>query len=277
MNTSSDKHDMMNYMHNHGSMSSLYYDDDLIGGAMFSLSNLNLDGRKQGIFESSYIMYVMADMTDPLFSSCYFQRLSAMDIPKSEQVKMKPHITMMEVHINKRNSNYKYIVDSQRNTNPILENKFLEKYYNISPQMYMSSNKNDYAMMGEYFTKKYNASNPLHVTEMRMVLYKYLEGLLGQSTRTTKKSSDGTTYYIYSYEGKELIGIPEYYHGKGVWEPHLSFIKMDKLYKLNPYLHGQFRQNGISILTDKMKHTQSIDNINMAMHFNRLRISTSKA
>ena len=71
-----------------------------------------------------------------------------------------------------------------------------------------------------------------------------------------------------------MIAIPEYYHGKGVWEPHLSLIKLNNIQKSNITLYNLYQENGTIALINKLRGVKgTIDNLNMSIHFNSLRFS----
>jgi len=127
--------------------------------------------------------------------------------------------------------------------------------------------------MGDFVAKIYNATNPIYITHFRTSFYKYLESFLGKSTRRyIKTASKG--YYVYSYRGKDLIAIPEYYHGKGVWTPHLSLIKLDKIQRSNPNLYNAYEKSGVSALIRALAGSRgSLDHFNMSRHFNIFEIS----
>ena len=88
------------------------------------------------------------------------------------------------------------------------------------------------------------------------------------------KSIRESNYFIYSYNGKPLIAVPEYYHGKGKWKPHMSIVKLDKINRSNPSLYLLYQKYGINALIKPLlKAKGQIETLNMSYHFRSLRIS----
>lgn len=226
---------------------------------------------KQNIFKTNYKVYLIADATAYKMTNYYFDRLTSLGIHKKDQSMMKPHITLMEIIVNGENPDHKYIVDAYGQINTSLRELLNTKYQQLSPQMYINSNKQDYEIMGDFLAKIYKSTNSYYITDFRIAFYKYLEIMLGKSTRNVILFGD-KKYFIYSYNGKELMAIPEYYHGKGQWKPHISIIKLDKISKSNPSLFGAYQKYGvISLIKELLKVKGSIDQLNMSYHFNSLR------
>ena len=179
----------------------------------------------------------------------------------------------MEIEVNRANPYHKYIVDAYGQINGILRDLLTIKYNQISGNIYLKSKKGVYNIMGDFMAKVYKTNNPTYITDLRMVLYKYLEVMLGKSNRKVK-IRDNKKYFVYSYRGKDLIAIPEYYHGKGKWTPHLSLIRLDKIKKSNILLYRNYQKYGIKELIMALRGVKgSLDNLNMSYHFNTLRIS----
>ena len=224
-------------------------------------------------FTNSHRIYIIANGTDANLRASYFARLDKLKISKYEQSKLKPHITMMEIDINMSNPDHRVIIDSYKNIHPSLRN-LLNMYYNqLSPQMYLTSGKGNYEIMGDYLAKVYQCTNSQYVTYFRMAFYKYIEKFLGKGTRSSTVIN-GKKYYIYNYKGKDLMAIPDYYHGKGVWVPHLSLIKLSKIKQYNPLLYSNYKTFGISALINALSGVMgSLHQLNMSYHFNTLLFS----
>lgn len=229
--------------------------------------------KSNNVFNSLYKLYLIADATDNNLINNYHARLDKLKISKFEQMKMKPHISMMDIQINKANPDHRYIIDANGHMVNKLKHILTVKYHQLSPQMYLTSKKGKYQIMGEFMAKVYTAVNSSYITQFRMSFYKYLEHHLGLAKRSVKYVN-GKKYYVYSYNNRELIAIPDYYHGKGIWTPHLSLIKLDKIQKYNPQLYYAYQKNGINALIYALAGVKgSLDHINMSLHFNSLRIS----
>jgi len=249
------------FIHNAFTNNELINNDDLIGGA------------KKGVFTNSATMYILADATDPSLIKHYFNRLDRLGISLQNQSRIKPHISLMEIHINKSNSDHKILIDSNGSLNPQLLRIMQQQYAAINPQMYIISKSGDYEIMGDFMAKVYTSNNSNYITQFRIAFYKYIERLLGKGSRKHVTIAN-KNYYVYSYRGKNLIAIPDYYHGKGVWKPHLSLVKLDKIQQSNPTLYNTYKQFGINALINALRGVKgSLNQLNLSYHFNKLRIT----
>jgi hypothetical protein len=228
---------------------------------------------KKNIFKSNYKVFLIADATAFKMTQYYYNRLSILGINKEEQKNIRPHMTLMELSINREHPDHKFIVDAYGQINTTLRELLNTKYEQLSPQMYINSKKYDYEILGDFLAKVYVASNSSYITEFRMALYKYLEIMLGKSTRKVF-IFDNKKYYVYSYNDKPLIAVSEYYHGHGTWKPHISIAKLDKINRSSPSLYLLYQKYGITALIKPLlKAKGQIESLNMSYHFRSLRIS----
>lgn len=226
-----------------------------------------------GYFKSGYKTYLIADVTDQRLRSGYFSRLHRLGISKQTMENIKPHITLMEIIVNRANPDSKYIIDGYGQMVPVLKALLDTKYNQLKNNMRITSSKGRYSVMGDFMAKVYRASDNTHITSFRMVLYSYLSIMLGRFRRK-KITYDGKGYYVYLYNNKELIAVPDYYHGKGNWTPHMSLIRLDKVQKDNLILYNAYKRQGLSVLVNALHGSSgSIDNLNLATHFGVLRTS----
>jgi hypothetical protein len=125
----------------------------------------------------------------------------------------------------------------------------------------------NYDMKGQnvghkFLSKMYIANNPTQISEFRTAFYKKLQSLLNIphtvkkpfSTRS-EKDSKGLDYVIYMYQGKDFFAVPNYYHGIGIWTPHLSILSEAELATCNEQLNKQYQISGIKCLVDAMAGT----------------------
>lgn len=252
--------------------------EDMITSEAYLTESNNMHGglikvKRKGVFNSTYKMYIIADATDKTLINSYYSRLNKLGIPRFDRTNIRPHITLMEILVNRNHPDYKYIVDEYGQINNTLRDLLAMKYKQLSPQMYLKSRSGSYNIMGDFMAKVYKATNSRYITDFRLVLYKYLEMLLGKGTRKVK-NIDGKKYFYYKYNGMELIAIPDYYHGKGNWTPHLSLIKLDKLRKSNNKLYNIYLKHGLNSLIYSLKGSKgSLTNVNLSYHFSILRVS----
>ena len=216
---------------------------------------------------------MIADATDPSLIKHYFNRLDKLGIDRDIQEHIIPHISLMELYINMDNPDHKIIINNDGSINSKLLQIMKQQYLTINPQMHIVSKTGKYEIMGDFMAKVYTAVNSDYITQLRIVFYKYIESILGDFSRKSIIISN-KKYYVYSYGGRELIAIPHFYHGKGVWKPHLSLIKMSKLQLSNPVLYSSYEQYGINVLIDALRGVKgSMNQLNLARHFNSFRIT----
>ena len=228
-------------------------------------------------FKNTYRMYMIAEATDPKLIKNYRYRQKKLGMKGSKNV---PHITMMHIHINSDNPDHLHLVNKAGRTNHLFQKLIEKKYNQISNEIYLKSSNTFYDIMGDFFAKVYvHDGDRKQITDFRMVLYRYLEMYLGKFTKREKVDIDGRVFFVYSYNGRELIAVPEYYHGIGVWTPHLSIIKLTHLRKYNPQLCEEFEEDEYDpdTLINTMKGVKgSMSYLNLGMHFNKIGISVKK-
>ena len=241
--------------------------------------NINKKDRANEIFKffkNTYRMYMIADATDDGLKANYQNRQEALGI-KSKNV--KPHITMMHIHVNADNPDHLHLLTKAGNINPIFKKLMEKKYYHMAPSVYLRSTNSSYDIMGEFFAKVYlHDGEKKQITDFRMILYLYLQMFLGEFKREYH-DIDGRVFHVYSYNGRELLAVPEYYHGVGVWTPHVSIAKLSKIKRKNPDLYDKLESNKFDsqILIDELKGVRgSMNYLNLGMHFNKLSLSAKK-
>lgn len=231
-----------------------------------------------GYFDKTIRMYFIAECTNEKMVDSYTYSQNKLNI----RTKFKsPHITMMHIHINALNSDHKLLVEHNK-VNSMFKKIIELKYIDLSKNMKLESS--GYDMMGEFFAKTYRSSSNSNsnITDFRMVLYLYLQIFLGKSIRI-KKTINDRTFYVYSYKNRELIAVPEYYHGKNIWSPHVSITKLDIIKTYNPNLYKlldrAYKYDSIKgvtrVLSSQIKNAdRALDRIHMAKDFAKISIST---
>ena len=224
-------------------------------------------------FKNTYRMYMIAEATDPKLQQNVENRREKLGVHSTSV----PHITMMHIHINADNPDRRFLVDGSGRVNQVFSKLMKNKYDQISDGIYLKSSQSYLDLMGDFFAKIYvNEGDPKIITDFRMTLYLYLELYLGRFTKRERIDIDGRVFFVYSYKGNELLAIPEYYHGIGVWTPHLSLIKLPTLKIQNPILYKKFEDSDYdpNVLIDAMKGVKgSISYLNMGKHFSKLVLS----
>jgi hypothetical protein len=182
------------------------------------------------------------------------------EILTGQPPKQPPHMTLFEIHWNESHPHAQYIRDQlfrgTQYTRQILQNiHFLFSNLRFESSSIGSQGHaiGDYKLFGpnnDFLVRRYTpvSINPTMsvqelVTQFRLSIYTLIKQLLQQynvtlsSTYTTIQNG-GVTFYVYSDSNNiPLYGIPDYYYGKGIWEPHISVAK------LTPQLATAYSQN----------------------------------
>jgi hypothetical protein len=233
---------------------------------------IELNGGANNIFKTSAIIFMLADATDRSVITNFYARIAKLKISQLLLKGVRPHISLMKVIINTENPDHRILI-SGKHLNPYLQLMMTRQYNAVSKMIYITSQRGEYEIMGDFFAKVYTASNTNYITQFRMAFYKYIEGYLGKGHRRVIIINN-EKYYMYSYRGRDLLAIPDYYHGKGIWKPHMSIIKLDKIQKSNPRLYSQYLRYGKATLVNALAGVKgSLSSLNLRNHFNNLRIS----
>lgn len=234
----------------------------------------NQEGGGSPVFQNGAVMYMLGNMTNPVLRQEINERVKRLGVTQSDIDRLKPHISLMEIHINKSNSKHNILIGLDNKINESLRQIMKQTYDALSPRMFLQSESGKYAVMGDYFAKVYTALDPKYITELRMTFYRYLEKHFISFTKHTR-IVNGKTYVVYVYDGEELIAVPDYYHGRGNWTPHLSLTKISKI---SPVLYAEYNKNkDIRVLVNALSgvKTGSINQINMYNDFRGFRATVS--
>lgn len=238
------------------------------------LQTRQIGGASRTVFTNMCRLYILADITDVKIIRNFHDRLKNLGLSKTDQSKSKPHITLMEVIVNRSHPSSHLLLDANGKVMSQLSSYLEQCYAAVSPQMYLTSKKGKYEIMGDFMAKVYTANNTSYITDFRINLYRYIEALIGKGRRRIV-IIDNKRYFMYTYHGKDLIAVPEYYHGKGVWKPHLSLIKLERIKKLNPRLYDLYIIHGVTAIVDALRGSKgSVDHLNMSLHLSSLRITS---
>ena len=233
-----------------------------------------LKGGANNIFRNNSTIFLLADATDPVVINNIYARIAKLKISHNLLKGVRPHFSLMQIIVNTANPDHKILMFG-KNINPHLRIVIDIQYNRITPQIYISSPKGGYEIMGDFFAKVYTQTNAEYITLFRKQIYKYIEGFLGKGQRRLAIVNN-IKYFVYSYRGRDLLAVPEYYHGNGIWKPHLSIIKLDKIQKSNPKLYAQYLRYGISALVNALSGVKgSISTFNIRRHFGALRITVN--
>ncbi|VBB18406.1 hypothetical protein YASMINEVIRUS_869 [Yasminevirus sp. GU-2018] len=231
--------------------------------------------RRTDAFPNTRTMYIVADATDQTLIKYFFARMDMLGISANDRKGVKPHISLMEVQINVANPAHTVLLDATTGrVSSVLERFMIQHYASVSPQMYIESIKGNYEIMGDFIAKVYTSQNPTYITAFRVGFYKFIESYLGKGVRSVTMINN-KKFFVYSYKGTPLIAVPEYYHGVGVWKPHLSLVRLDKIQNSNPSLYSAYQEkNDVDVLVNALRGVRgSIDSLNMGQHFDSLRIT----
>jgi hypothetical protein len=142
------------------------------------------------------------------------------------------HMTIFQAYVNKSHKKYKMLFDEKGNIKSNLKEPVEKAFMKAARGIQLESEYGIYKKFNDYLVKEYKASNQELISEPRKAFYIAIVNLIGKSKCEDKVIND-IKYKLYSYDGDVLLAVPEYYHGIGVWTPHVSIIhikNMDESY-----------------------------------------------
>lgn len=123
----------------------------------------------------------------------------------------------------------------------------------------MTQQQGVYKKMGHYFTKPFTIiSGPesiREITNFRKLFYTKLIAYLTPYTGKITWQKVGNRW-LYTASEKVLFTVPEYYHGVGVWTPHVSIVKDEEIKKYNLALSGSMDLDNPDTLDNPAKVAQ---------------------
>jgi hypothetical protein len=226
---------------------------------------------KVTVFDEQRSVAFMAGVSNSKLQEAYEARAKKLGFDNSVATKFY-HLSLMVILVNMKNPDCKFIVEDKKLAKDLVK-IMSDCYKTVSKNINLTSIPGKYETMGDFMAKIYESTDSKHITTFRMAFYQYLENKLGMSTRR-QVMIDSKEYFIYSYNGKDLIAIPGYFHGKGVWKPHMSLAKLTQIKQVNPLLFSQYEKRGITILAESLKGSMGyIDKVNMENDFSKLTLS----
>lgn len=229
--------------------------------------------KRTNVFFEQYSLAMMAGISDLKLKNALHSRAEKLGVSKNDYTKMDFHLSLLIVLINKRNPDSSVLVDEKGSLVSDFVSELKHGFNTVSARINLNSTPGKYEAMGDFMAKMYEAENSEYITMFRICFYKFLERKLGYGCRRIQKI-DSNEYYIYSYRGRDLIAVQNYYHGRGKWTPHLSLVRLGKVKQSNPALYAAYEKEGMVKLAKSMKGaTGYLDKLNMKTHFNDLRVS----
>lgn len=220
-------------------------------------------------------LYIMANISpySPIHDAVMERR--KLLIGNNTPTHSKLHITLLQIELNKDHPYFKNVFW----TDPMLY-KMIRRWY----IEYFSDVKlfpTDYNLYGKYlmkrfFAKRYTCDTVTgqvpKITQFRTEFYKYINERLKNLGAKTASVKYDKEYYVYIYDGQPLFAVPEFYHGIGKWDPHISIIHTNHIQEFNQNLYDTYvkalpdRKNGddVTVLTNKLvAHNIKFMNLNM--------------
>jgi hypothetical protein len=145
-----------------------------------------------------------------------------------------PHITLLQFDVNMDSDFYYFLIK-------ILENKYilnkdLIKYFLL--KLLLKSNKGKYNIFNTFIAREYKVNDNFLITYFRKNFYNILthnyykyknKNIIKKNNKIINNNIKYTCYK--DNNNNKLYAVPEYYHGKGIWTPHLSLFN---IYNIQP-------------------------------------------
>ncbi len=190
-------------------------------------------------FKNTTKLYLMANITDKSIYDRLDER-RALLLRGNQPKQPILHITLLQFEINQDHP-YSYIFYSRD------FHSNLKRYFNstmVKNKVTLSSGFGEYDLLGKgenkFFVKMYKPNKKMEITKFRTKIYGYLERELGKP-KIRKKVVGGKTYVVFYYDKQELIAIPDFYYGKGVWTPHVSILNIGDIRAYNKPLYRKYK------------------------------------
>ena len=221
------------------------------------------------IFQKKQILYIVATISQPKLKKVT-KEITNTILGENIKPYRAAHITLFNL-----------IINAENDDNIIFQD---EKFYNQINNIYKETiaDKNDPLILNaksfprdfsfsgyrpRHFIKNYESLDPQKILDFRQKIFDLIESMLG-TPNINIYYNNGSKYYIYSYNGKELFAESNYYKN---WKPHINFLNEFDIQKHNPDLYVKlnkyyFNNDKVNVLVDEINHIpQDIyNNINMA-------------
>lgn len=155
--------------------------------------------------------------------------------------RITPHVTIHAINFNKDHPKIHQFFSFEKSTytvRPAFRDAINEIYRRTLQNKLVLTHDNDFKQMGKYFALKYKCRHPSIITRFRMGLYRYISDKVGNIpseykmiTRVSGQDPEKIdNYRVYSdIYNREVYAVQDYYHGVGVWTPHISLVTEDEL------------------------------------------------
>lgn len=222
-----------------------------------------------------HVMLTGADSDERLGPIHYRQQL--LGVPDAKRVKQL-HMTALNLLLNTDHPFSRFFIDRVQKGRFV---KHLQAVYaQFSAQTVVESKSGNYAMLNGHFAKIYNETASPKITMLRKAMYQYFEQRAKSHQRRVVEH-DSKTYYVYTYDGVDLLAVPGHYHGKGNWKAHISLAKLvDMEPELIARYHetdSQFPGYGLSVLVNALSDAShpkyNINTLNLGECFGKIKVS----
>lgn len=233
-------------------------------------------------FTSNSIIYVMANVTDSYKLERLSERRSVL-LNGGSAKNSALHITLMELHININHDSSSMFSDEK------FQAAIATAYINTiqASKLKLTSELGCYDLIGasekKFYVKDYKPDDEKVITKFRTEIYNIITFLVGSyDIKPEIKEISGKKFHVFSYQGKELFAVPDYYRGTGNWKPHISLASTDDLEKNNTNLFRTFssktsKEDKMSVLFQPIWNAkfQPIGPIHMDTHVSEIVVSIS--
>lgn len=197
-------------------------------------------------FPNTRKYYILAKITDQNILNRLNERRAVLlkNAPPADDL----HVTLLQFEINSQHPNANIFDDPAFHR--AIRGFYDDKIAGISPRaaagatshsLILQYMRKKYDLLGQglnkFFVKVYAPSNSYAITHFRTEFYNYLDRALGNSVM---RDDTVKNYKVLNYRGVDLIAIPKFYYGPGVWKPHISILNTGELKTYNPALYSEF-------------------------------------
>lgn len=238
----------------------------------------NMEGGAGSFFKNNTKFFIMANVNNNNIIDEIDKRRKLLLLGNSP-VHNDVHITLLQFNINQDHPDAKIFYD------PMFHRKIWD-YYDDSMRknhLVLKYIRGLYDLLGlsdkKFFAKIYQPDQQELITDFRKAIYKYIESEIGKY-KIRKKKQGKDMYYVFRIKGQDLISVPDFYYGIGVWTPHVSVVNIKDVERYNPKLYNKYEnyktnRNKLNTLVQPILKAKfdPIGDIDMEHDVNLLRVS----
>jgi len=205
---------------------------------MHYINNNIHNGGAGSFFKNNTKFFIMANVSNHTILTEIDKRRKLLLLGNSP-VHNDVHLTLLQFNINQDHPDSEFFYD------PVFHRRIWDFYDDSMRKKSLTLKyiRGFYDLLGlsdkKFFAKIYQPEQPELITEFRKQIYKYIESELGKY-KIKKKKFGKDMYYVFNLNGEDLISVPDFYFGIGVWTPHVSVVNIKDVAKYNEKLYKKY-------------------------------------